>query len=94
MSIARTTPAQKPRGFSSKTLLTVGDAAVWLPLEVESRTEVVTTTVYLWVANFRRLRFVCDQHGSTGSYSSETAYEARGPKADFSEYEYFSLALY
>src|ERR1019366_8639179 len=42
MSIARTTPAQKPLGLSNNTLFSLGEASAWVPLGMESRVVVVT----------------------------------------------------
>src|SRR5450631_925074 len=44
MSIARTTPAQKPLGLSSKTLFWLGEVPAALPFGVDSRTVVVTSS--------------------------------------------------
>jgi len=43
MSIARTTPAQKPLGFSNNTLFWLGEVPAALPFGMESRTVVVTS---------------------------------------------------
>ena len=36
MSIARTTPAQKPRGLSNNTRFWLGEVSAWVPFEMES----------------------------------------------------------
>src|ERR1035441_9574369 len=46
MSIARTTPAQKPRGLSNKTLFWLGEVSAWVPFEMEAKLVVVTPQVY------------------------------------------------
>src|SRR5579859_3771798 len=43
MSIARTTPAQKPLGLSNKTLFWLGEVPAALSLGMDSRTDVVTS---------------------------------------------------
>jgi hypothetical protein len=44
MSIARTTPAQKPLGFSNNTRFWLGEVSAWFPFEMDSSRVVVTTT--------------------------------------------------
>lgn len=46
MSMARTTPAQKPRGLRSNTLFWLGDWVESVPFEMESSRVVVTVQVY------------------------------------------------
>jgi hypothetical protein len=43
MSIARTTPAQKPRGLSNNTLFWLGEVSAWFPFEMDSSSVVVTS---------------------------------------------------
>jgi hypothetical protein len=43
MSIARTTPAQKPRGFSNNTRFWLGEVFSWFPFEMDSSRLVVTS---------------------------------------------------
>src|ERR1700736_5571276 len=55
MSMARTTPAQNPRGLSSNTRFTLGEVASEPPFERFSSTEEVTQSVYQPATLFQQL---------------------------------------